>query len=223
MHLGPHLRRTVVDTGLPGQWNDLQAELRAIGRSLADIQGIVLTHGDSDHVGFAERLRRETGVSVYVHAADADRARGGAKPKTPWGSMKLGAVLGFFGYSIRKGALRTTWLTDLVEVQDGAELSLPGAPRVIGMPGHSPGSIAVYSPVARAVFVGDALTTRNVLTGAAGPAPAPFTDDPAQALASLDRIADLDAAWVLPGHGTPWHGSPARIVEVVRRAAAAGA
>ena len=238
MELGPHLRRigndivaaylivtdegiTVVDAGLPGQWNDLQAELRAIGRSPADIRGLIVTHGDSDHLGFAERLRRETGVPVYVHAADADRARGGKKPKAPWGAMKLGAVLGFLGYSIRKGAFRTTWLTDLVEVEDGAELDLPGTPRVIAMPGHSPGSIAVYSPVAQAVFVGDALTTRNVLTGAAGAAPAPFTDDPVQALASLERIADLDAVWVLPGHGTPWKDSPRRIVAAVRRAAAA--
>ncbi|UUT36534.1 MBL fold metallo-hydrolase [Microbacterium elymi] len=79
--------------------------------------------------------------------------------------------------------------------------------------------MAVYSPVARAVFVGDALTTRNVLTGRAGAAPAPFTDDPAQALASLDRIAGLDAEWVLPGHGTPWHGSPQAAVDAVRAAA----
>lgn len=85
MHLGPHLRRTVVDTGLPGQWNDLQAELRAIGRSLADIRGIVLTHGDSDHVGFAERLRRETGcpctctrpTPTAPAAARSRRPRGG--------------------------------------------------------------------------------------------------------------------------------------------------
>jgi len=236
MELGPHLRRigndivaaylivtddgiTVIDAGLAGQWRDLQRELQAIGRSLADIRGLIATHGDSDHLGFAERLRRETGTPVYVHAADADRARGGGKPKAAWGSVRLGALLGFLGYTIRKGGMRTRWLTDLVEVQDGAELELPGAPRVISLPGHSPGSIAVYSPVAHAVFVGDALTTRNVLTGVPGPAPAPFTDDPAQALASLERIAGLDAEWVLPGHGAPWHGSPERIVEAVRGAA----
>lgn len=239
MELAPHLHRigndiiaaylivtddgiTVVDAGLSGQWKDLNDELHGLGRSLGDIRGLIVTHGDSDHVGFAERLRRETGVPVYVHTADAERARGGDKPKAAWGKSKIGGLLGFLAYSIRKGGMRTTWLTDLVEVQDGDELDLPGAPRVIATPGHSPGSISIYSPVARAVFVGDALTTRNVLTGAAGPAPAPFTDDPEQALESLDRIAELDADWVLPGHGTPWHGTPRAIVEAVRQAAAAG-
>ena len=51
---------TVIDTGLPGLWKDLLAELRAMGRSLSDIRAVLLTHGDVDHIGFAERLRRTT-------------------------------------------------------------------------------------------------------------------------------------------------------------------
>lgn len=207
---------TVIDAGLPGHWRDLQRELREIGRPPSDIRGLIATHGDSDHLGFAERLRREAGVPVYVHAADADRARGGDKPKTAWGATRFGAVLRFLGYSIRKGGLRTRWLTDLVELHDGDRPELPGAPQIIGTPGHSPGSIAVYSPDVRAVFVGDALTTRNVLTGVAGPAPAPFTDEPDRALASLDAIADLDADWVLPGHGAPAQDTPRHVVDALR-------
>ena len=211
---------TVIDAGLPGHWNDLQAELRTLGRPVSDIRGVVVTHGDSDHVGFAARLHTETGTPVFVHADDADRARGGDTPKVTWGKKRLGPVLRFLGYSIRKGGLRTTWLTDLVETHDGDDLDLPGEPRVIEVPGHSPGSVAVYSPLVRAVFVGDALTTRNVLTGTAGAAPAPFTDEPDRALASLDRIAGLDADWVLPGHGAPLHDSPRNVVAAVRAAAA---
>ena len=86
------------------------------------------------------------------------------------------------------------------------------------MPGHSPGSIAVHVPAVDAVFVGDALTTRHVLTGHEGAQPAPFTDEPAEALASLDRLAELEASWVLPGHGAPWHGAPAAIAAAVRAA-----
>ena len=66
---------TIIDAGLPGYYaKDLPAELAAIGRSLDDVKGVVLTHGDTDHVGFAERLRREHGVPVYVHEADVARA-----------------------------------------------------------------------------------------------------------------------------------------------------
>src|SRR5690606_32226855 len=105
------------------------------------------------------------------------------------------------------------------EITDGEVLDLPGAPVIVGMPGHSPGSIAVHVPMADAVFVGDALTTRHVLTGRVGAQPAPFTDEPAEASASLDRLAEVAASWVLPGHGAPWHGSPADIAAAVRAAA----
>jgi glyoxylase-like metal-dependent hydrolase (beta-lactamase superfamily II) len=207
---------TVIDAGMPGHWRDLQAELKAMGRSLEDIRGVVLTHGDSDHIGFAERLRTAQGVPVYVHAADADRARGAEKPKLAMGPMRPGATAGFFAYALRKGGLRTHYLSEVVEVADGDVLPLPGAPVVIGLPGHSPGSIAVHVPFVQAVFVGDALTTRHVLTGRKGLQPAPFTDDPSLALDSLERLRTLDAAWVLPGHGTPWRGRPADVPAAVR-------
>jgi glyoxylase-like metal-dependent hydrolase (beta-lactamase superfamily II) len=60
-----------------------------------------------------------------------------------------------------------------------------------------------------------------VLTGRPGPQPAPFTDDPARALASLDRLADLDVTWVLPGHGTPWSGGLPEAIRRIKAAAAA--
>ncbi|MFC9081827.1 MBL fold metallo-hydrolase [Streptomyces sp. NPDC057062] len=210
---------TVVDAGMAGHWGELTAELAALGRTPADIRGLVLTHGDTDHLGFAERLRREYGVPVFVHSADAARARGEVKVKNTWGQAKIGATAGFLWYASRKGGLRTTYLTEVSEVADGDVLDLPAAPRILGMPGHSPGSIAVHVPAVDAVFVGDGLTTRHVLTGQHGPQPAPFTDDRDQALESLDRLGELQAKWVLPGHGTPWNGGVQEVVRQVRAAA----
>lgn len=211
---------TLVDAGLPGHYRELVDEVASLGRSMTDIRGLILTHGDSDHIGFAERLRREHGVPVLIHGADAGRARGEAKPKTATGRFKVGAMARFAWYSSRNGGLRTTYLTEVDEIKDGQVLDLPGAPHVISMPGHSPGSIAVHSEVADAVFVGDALTTRSVLTGREGPQPAPFTDDPAEALASLAHLADLRATWVLPGHGAPWNGGVPEAIRRIRAAAA---
>lgn len=210
---------TIIDAGLAGHWKELLAELSLLGRTLDDVKGVILTHGDSDHVGFAERLRRDYGVPVFIHPGDTDRAKGGAKPKNAKQSMGLGAALGFISYAIRKGGWRTTWLTEVREVQDGETLDLPGSPQIIGMPGHSPGSIAIYSPTADAVFVGDGLTTRHVLTGKTGPRPAPFTDAPDQALASLQRIVATGAKWVLPGHGAPWNSGVGAAVAAVEAAA----
>jgi glyoxylase-like metal-dependent hydrolase (beta-lactamase superfamily II) len=206
---------TIIDAGLAGHYTDLTKELATIGRSLDDVRGLILTHGDSDHIGFAERLRRDHGVPVFVHERDAGRARGEAKPATGKETMKLGATLGFAAYALRKGGWKTRYLTEVVEVTDGQSLDLPGAPTIIGMPGHSPGSIAVHVPAVDAVFVGDALTTRNVLTGAVGPAAAPFTDDPATALASLAKLLPTQATWVLAGHGVPYSGGVAAAVNAI--------
>jgi glyoxylase-like metal-dependent hydrolase (beta-lactamase superfamily II) len=211
---------TLIDAGVSGQWSDLKSELKSMGRSVSDIRGLILTHGDTDHVGFAERLRRDHGVPVYVHEADAPRARGAVrKPSSSGGPIKIGPLLRFLWYAGRKGGLRTSGVKELQTVTDGVTLDLPGSPQIIHVPGHTPGSIAVHVPAVDAVFVGDALTTGDVTTGARGPRPAPFTLDKTRALESLGRIEGLGATWVLPGHGAPWNGGVADAVRLVRTAA----
>jgi glyoxylase-like metal-dependent hydrolase (beta-lactamase superfamily II) len=214
---------TVIDAGLAGQWNDLRHELTAMGRRLEDIRAVILTHGDGDHVGFAERLRREYDVPVYVGAADASRAKGGPKPKNAKQQMRPLPMLGFLAYTLRKNGARTTWLQQVEELHGGETLDLPGDPQIIALPGHSEGSMAVWVPAADAVFVGDGLTTRHVLTGVVGPAPAPFTDEPAEAVRSLRALVPTGARWVLPGHGAPFDAGIEAAVVAVEAAAARGA
>jgi glyoxylase-like metal-dependent hydrolase (beta-lactamase superfamily II) len=211
---------TVIDAGLPGHWAELVAELEILGRPLQDIRGVVLTHGDTDHIGFAERLRRELGVPVYVHEQDAPRARGEIKKRVGWGPVKPGPLLRFMWYGARRGMLRIPPITEVVSFDDGETLDLPGTPRVIHLPGHTPGSVALHVPDVDALFVGDAMTTAHVLTGARGPGPAPFTMNPAQALASLSKLQDVTATWVLPGHGPPWSGGVSDAVRRLREVAA---
>jgi glyoxylase-like metal-dependent hydrolase (beta-lactamase superfamily II) len=210
---------TLIDAGLSGQYADLKKELEAIGRPLSDIRGIVLTHGDTDHTGFAERLRSELGIPVYVGAGDAARAMG-EKPPSPTSKdrRRLGPMLAFFAFAMRKGGLRMPAITAVERMNDGDVLPLPGAPVIIGMPGHSPGSVAIHVPAVRAVFVGDELTTRDVLTGVEGPQPAPFTDDQSASSASLDKLAGLDVDWIVPGHGPVWTDGAAALIAAYRAA-----
>jgi glyoxylase-like metal-dependent hydrolase (beta-lactamase superfamily II) len=210
---------TLIDAGVSGQWSDLTAELAAMGRSVGDIRGVVLTHGDSDHVGFAERLRREHGVPVHVHEADAAFARGEDRKSVGMGPMKIGPFLRFMWFAGRRGGLRTTPIKEVETFVDGAILDLPGSPLIIHIPGHTPGSVAIHVPAVDALFVGDALTTGHVLTGATGPGPAPFTMDPALALESLSKLEAVPTTWVLPGHGAPWNRGSAEAIRLVRAAA----
>jgi len=210
---------TLIDAGLPGHWKELEIELEIMGRSLDDIRGVVLTHGDTDHIGFAERLRSERGVPVHVHELDAGLARGEVKKKVPWGPIKVRSLVRFLGYSVVRGGLRIPPVSEVVTFTDGETLDLPGSPRVIHIPGHTPGSVAFHVPTVDALFVGDAMTTGHVLTGAQDPRPAPFTLDPAQALASLARLDAVAATWVLPGHGAPWSGGVVEALRQVREVA----
>jgi glyoxylase-like metal-dependent hydrolase (beta-lactamase superfamily II) len=211
---------TIIDAGLSGYWNLLGAELERLGLTLDDIRALILTHGDTDHIGFAARLSAEKGIAAYLHPDDAARARLEVKkPSTGWGPIKAGPMASFLWYSSRRGGLRNHAVTKQAPVTDGQVLDVPGRPRIIHVPGHTPGSVAVHVPAVDALFMGDAMTTRNVLTGATGPKPAPFTLEPGQALASLDRLSDVNATWVLPGHGPAWDGGVPEAVRQIREAA----
>lgn len=212
---------TIIDAGLPGYWKLLNSELARLKLTLDDVRALILTHGDTDHIGFAARLDREKGIAAYLHPADADRARLEVKkPNSGWGPVKIGPLAGFLWYSARHGGLRIRAAGKLQSVEDGQVLDVPGSPRIIHVPGHTPGSVAVHVPAVDALFLGDTMTTRSVLTGAKGPKPAPFTLEPKQALASLGRIDQVDATWVLPGHGPAWDGGVAEAVRLTREAAA---
>jgi glyoxylase-like metal-dependent hydrolase (beta-lactamase superfamily II) len=210
---------TIIDAGVPGYYKDIAGELAAMGRSPADVRALVLTHGHSDHIGFAERLRRERQTPVSVHEADAALARGEVpNPAKGYGRIKLGPFLGFFWFALLHGGLRTPKLHEVATFGDGATLDVPGSPRVILTPGHTPGSVALHVPSLNALFVGDAFATYAVTTGARGPQVAPFTADAAQAVASLTRLEGISADLVLPGHGDPWTGGVQEAIHRIRDA-----
>ncbi|MDQ4213565.1 MBL fold metallo-hydrolase [Microbacterium capsulatum] len=208
---------TLIDAGLPGDRRILQDALAGAGRTLDDIRGVVLTHGDGDHIGVAEWLRAEHGVPTFVHEADAGRAKGEKAPSSSGGAWKLGPALRFFGTALRRGALRTTHLGEVRTVRDGDVLDLPGAPEIIGMPGHSPGSIAIRIPAVDALFVGDAITTRHVLNGSEDVQIGPFSDAPEQTPESLERLRALPERSIVVGHGPIFRGTAADMLAALKR------
>src|SRR4051812_7076458 len=88
---------TIVDAGVPTSWGSLHDALPQLGRPVADIRALVLTHAHFDHVGFAERLRSRYGVRVYVHTNDVPLTRhpwryDHERPRTPYFVSQIRAL-----------------------------------------------------------------------------------------------------------------------------------
>ena len=203
-------RLTVVDAGVPTSWDAFTGALVALGRSRGDVQAVVLTHAHFDHIGFAERARRELGVPVWVHEDDVPLTRN---------PMGYAHERGRTRYLANPGALpimaallrnRAFWPAPIGEVRtyrDGT-LDVPGSPQVVPTPGHTYGSCALHLPDRDAVLAGDAIVMLDPYTGKRGPrvVARAATAHADRALASLDALAATGARTVLTGHGDPFTG-----------------
>ena len=215
-------RVTVVDAGMPGNWGLLVDGLSRIGRTLADVQAVVLTHAHSDHVGVAERIRATAPADALIHQADLEFLLTGKRPP---GGMDRGfsrRLLSTLAYGLRKGGTRMPPVAEARAFADGDVLDLPGSPRVVHAPGHTPGACALLCESRGALLTGDVLGTLDVVSGKIGPSISPFHSDRSQAVASLARLEDLSASVVLPGHGEPFAGTPAAAVAQARARAVRG-
>jgi glyoxylase-like metal-dependent hydrolase (beta-lactamase superfamily II) len=219
---------TVVDAGVPSSWGSLLEALRQLGRTLNDIRAVVLTHAHFDHVGFAERARRELHVPVYVHENDAPLCRhpwryDHERPRSAYFATQVQA-LPIVATFVRHRAFWPPPIREVVRYRaDDGALPVPGGPLVVGTPGHTLGHCALHLPDRDTVLAGDAIVTLDPYTARRGPrlVARAATADVERNLATLDALAATRARTVLTGHGPPWTTGVQSAVEQARAAGAA--
>jgi len=189
-HIVTGERLTLIDAGLAGSRPRLERQLTAIGRTVDEIERIVVTHGHPDHVGGVRELAGY-GVEVLMHPADT------AGVRATWRDFLRRPSRGRFFASMTPVPLHT------VSVDDGDTIPVLGGLIVVHTPGHTQGSICLYAPTLRALFTGDTLEVRDRRLAFANRL---YSDDHAMARRSVQRLAALDVETIVFSHFKPWRG-----------------
>lgn len=189
-------RLTVLDAGLPRQWDAFVLALGRLGYTTGQVDAVLITHHHPDHAGNAESLRT-LGARVLAHPADMVYLRGDKHlPRRvhapyllrPWYARYLAHLLA-------SGVTRVPAVAEMESLRDGEVIDVPGSPRVVHVPGHTAGSCALLLADRSILFSGDALTTLDCTKGRTGPTiiRGPVTEDAELALLSLDALAATGA------------------------------
>ncbi|QHC21330.1 MBL fold metallo-hydrolase [Streptomyces sp. GS7] len=217
----------LIDTGWddPDSWDTLTAGVTACGFALADIHGVLVTHHHPDHHGLSAKVRETSGAWIAMHAADAAVVRRTREAEPgQWLDYLLARLTAAGAPDDHLAPLREARaagrgrrlpgrgaaLPDRA-IAPGELLDLPGRRlRAIWTPGHTPGHVCLHleeehparTPGSGRLFSGDHLLPG--ITPHIGlyedPDDTTTTDPLGDYLDSLERIARLAPAEVLPAH-----------------------
>ncbi len=151
---------------------------------------VALTHVHPDHQGCAKDVCERRGIPLACHEADVDAMEG----RRPVAATSAPAAK-LFG-RLWQGPPRTV---DRV-LREGDEVA---GFRVVHAPGHAPGEVIFFRERDRVAICGDVIrniTYVSLRTRLAEP-PVDLTPDPAENRRSIRRLAELNPALILPGHG----------------------
>ena len=155
------------------------------------ITTIVLTHCHYDHIAHVDKIAHMCKAKIAIHNNDVQ-----------------GLIEDLLSLAHHFGARSPRIVPDTV-LNDGDTI---GELLVLHTPGHTPGSISLYSERDEALISGDTVFT----DGAFGRYD--FQGGSKEALSrSLARLSLLDVEGLYPGHGTPVDSGGSRHIEAARR------
>jgi glyoxylase-like metal-dependent hydrolase (beta-lactamase superfamily II) len=184
---------TLIDAGLPRSHARILRYVEELGGTARDIQRILITHADWDHIGGLAALHEASGARTYASRIEAEAMAAG-RPSRPT-RMPASASVG-------RRLMRLLFKPRPFEVDEilmeAQVLPVLGGLRVIDTAGHSPGHISFFAPSSGILFCGDSMVTDE--HGIHGSRPI-FTWDAAMAQQAVKKQAALSARIVCSGHG----------------------
>jgi len=172
------------------------------GARLGGIRRIVLGHAHTDHRGVAPAF----GVPVLCHPAEVEDAEGsGGFRYWPEGLAGLPVPL----RQAHRLMHRYAWDGGPVKISGTvAEGDEVAGFRVIDVPGHAPGQIALWRESDRLALTSDCFYTIDMWGRNSAPRvpEAIYNFDTDQARASMRKLAQLEPAAAWPGHARPLTG-----------------
>ncbi|WP_215701545.1 MBL fold metallo-hydrolase [Clostridium sp. MCC353] len=140
----------LIDTGVHGSETLIQSYLESIGKSLADVKGIFLTHSHPDHIGAAQAIKEASGAPVYACRGEREWM------EDIHTQYKERPIPGF--YDLLKRSIKIDHYikeNDLIPLESGLTLE------VMETSGHSKESLSFYLREAQTLFTGDAIPVRG--------------------------------------------------------------
>ena len=201
---------TLIDTGFRGSPPRIISFIHRLGRSVDEISLIIITHNHLDHVGGLAELKKLTRAKVAAHKADISDSEN----QLPY--PRLGRrLLHIPPFSILRPLLYAKPSDIDIQLEGGEVISPLGGLKAIHTPGHTPGSISLFSPQKKLLIVGDTLNNRY-----RNPRLPPkfVSTDLTQAIDSVKRIARLDFDILCFGHGKPLtKDASAKVGELIKK------
>jgi len=196
----------VMDQQFTNRRELLLKELEAAGCLEHNLKLIVLTHGDNDHSCNAAYLRERFNTKIAMHNGDRELVENPTLEKWmdsyQYNSVELQQMFSQYKDVIVQVTQKTLdeferFSPDIL-LEDGFNLLPYGLDaKVIHVPGHTKGSIAVLTE-SGALIAGDTFANNGK------PSPAPNATDFPQLADSIDKLKNLKIEMVYPGHGEPF-------------------